>query len=61
MTETDGRSGATDDLLEALPARLPSVERRAVLPGGFAAGGAAAGIKASATIWKFFSAYSLPG
>jgi glutamate N-acetyltransferase/amino-acid N-acetyltransferase len=47
MTATDGRSDATDDLLEALPARLPSVERRAVLPGGFAAGGAAAGIKAS--------------
>lgn len=47
MTATDGQPSPTDDLLAALPDRLPSVERRAVLPGGFAAGGAAAGIKAS--------------
>jgi glutamate N-acetyltransferase/amino-acid N-acetyltransferase len=47
MTAAHGRPSASDDLLEALPAELPSVERRAVLPGGFAAGAVAAGIKAS--------------
>jgi glutamate N-acetyltransferase/amino-acid N-acetyltransferase len=35
------------DGLVALPSDLPAVERRAVLPGGFRAGGLAAGIKAS--------------
>jgi glutamate N-acetyltransferase/amino-acid N-acetyltransferase len=38
---------ATDPLLVPLPAALPPVERRAVLPAGFAAGAATAGIKAS--------------
>jgi glutamate N-acetyltransferase/amino-acid N-acetyltransferase len=35
------------DALVALPSALPAVERRAVLPAGFRAGGAAIGIKAS--------------
>ncbi len=35
------------DPLVELPSELPAVERRAVLPAGFAAGGMAAGIKAS--------------
>ncbi|HSK52933.1 MAG TPA: bifunctional ornithine acetyltransferase/N-acetylglutamate synthase [Clostridia bacterium] len=35
------------DLLAALPSGLPVVEQRAALPAGFAAGGSAAGIKAS--------------
>ncbi len=39
----------TDDamLLRPLPSTLPGVERRPAVPGGFAAGGTAAGIKAS--------------
>jgi glutamate N-acetyltransferase/amino-acid N-acetyltransferase len=37
---------ATDEL-PPLPTALPPVERRAAIPGGFRAGGAAAGIKAS--------------
>ncbi len=44
-------SSATGDghlaALEALPVALPPIEERAVLPGGFRAGAAAAGIKAS--------------
>ena len=47
MTTSDGRSGVAADPLLALPADLPTVERLAVLPGGFAAGAVAAGIKAS--------------
>ena len=47
MTMTDARSGGSSGALEALPADLPPVERLAVLPGGFAAGAVAAGIKAS--------------
>jgi glutamate N-acetyltransferase/amino-acid N-acetyltransferase len=35
------------DILATLPSDLPPVERRAAMPGGFAAGGASAGIKAS--------------
>jgi glutamate N-acetyltransferase/amino-acid N-acetyltransferase len=35
------------DVLEALPTALPPVEERAVLPGGFRAGGTTAGIKPS--------------
>ncbi|MEO7665008.1 MAG: bifunctional ornithine acetyltransferase/N-acetylglutamate synthase [Candidatus Limnocylindrales bacterium] len=35
------------DILSALAQRLPASERRAILPGGFVAGGATAGIKAS--------------
>jgi glutamate N-acetyltransferase/amino-acid N-acetyltransferase len=38
---------ASRDALPALPTVLPSIERRAVIPAGFRAGGAAAGIKAS--------------
>lgn len=38
---------ATPDALPSLPTALPSVERRATIPAGFRAGGAAAGIKAS--------------
>jgi glutamate N-acetyltransferase/amino-acid N-acetyltransferase len=37
----------TDRLLSPLPSVLPAVERRAALPGGFLAGGATCGIKAS--------------
>ena len=38
---------ATSDALPALPTALPPVERRATIPAGFRAGGAAIGIKAS--------------
>ncbi len=38
---------ATTDDLPTLPTALPPVERRAAMPAGFRAGGAAAGIKAS--------------
>jgi glutamate N-acetyltransferase / amino-acid N-acetyltransferase len=38
---------AMPDALPSLPTALPSVERRAAIPTGFRAGGAAAGIKAS--------------
>ncbi|HEY7937959.1 MAG TPA: bifunctional ornithine acetyltransferase/N-acetylglutamate synthase [Candidatus Limnocylindrales bacterium] len=51
MTAVDGRSGegpsGARDALVAIAADLPSVDRLAVLPGGFAAGAMAAGIKAS--------------
>ena len=47
MTINDGRSSGATDVLAALPADLPTIERLAVLPGGFAAGAMAAGIKAS--------------
>jgi glutamate N-acetyltransferase / amino-acid N-acetyltransferase len=47
MTAIDGRSGAANAPLGVLAAELPSVDRLAVLPGGFAAGAVAAGIKAS--------------
>jgi glutamate N-acetyltransferase/amino-acid N-acetyltransferase len=38
---------ATDPVLEPLPAERPHVERRALLPGGFVAGGTTCGIKTS--------------
>ncbi|HEV8545051.1 MAG TPA: bifunctional ornithine acetyltransferase/N-acetylglutamate synthase, partial [Candidatus Limnocylindrales bacterium] len=38
---------ATPNALPALPTELPAVEQRAIIPAGFRAGGAAAGIKAS--------------
>jgi glutamate N-acetyltransferase/amino-acid N-acetyltransferase len=47
VTVTDGRRGVANDSLVALPIELPGVDRLAVLPGGFAAGAVAAGIKAS--------------
>ena len=40
-------AGAQRDDLPALPSRLPAVEQRAAMPGGFRAGGLAAGIKPS--------------
>ena len=40
-------AGAPRDDLPALPNRLPAVEQRAAMPGGFRAGGLAAGIKPS--------------
>ena len=43
----DGQPAATHDLLAPLASELPSVDRLAVLPAGFAAGATAAGIKAS--------------
>ena len=40
-------AGIQHDDLPALPSRLPAVEERAAMPGGFRAGGLAAGIKPS--------------
>jgi glutamate N-acetyltransferase/amino-acid N-acetyltransferase len=45
QTKTAGQAGAND--LPPLPNRLPAVEQRAAMPGGFRAGGLAAGIKPS--------------
>ena len=51
MTAIQGQSGGArageQTALVAIPTDLPSVDRLAVLPGGFAAGALAAGIKAS--------------
>ncbi len=44
---TDRPSGARGRVGDALPGHLPLVERRALIPAGFSAGGATAGIKAS--------------
>lgn len=44
---TEGLVDERLDVLAPLPSDLPAVERRAVIPGGFVAGGVSAGIKAS--------------
>jgi glutamate N-acetyltransferase/amino-acid N-acetyltransferase len=46
-TAVPSAPAGTDALLGPLPSELPSVERRAAIPAGFAAGATTAGIKAS--------------
>jgi glutamate N-acetyltransferase / amino-acid N-acetyltransferase len=46
-TAVPSAAAGTDPLLGPLPSELPTVERRATIPAGFAAGATTAGIKAS--------------
>ncbi|MGZ8502620.1 MAG: bifunctional ornithine acetyltransferase/N-acetylglutamate synthase, partial [Candidatus Limnocylindrales bacterium] len=46
-TTVPSAPASADALLEPLPSELPTVDRRAAIPAGFAAGATAAGIKAS--------------
>src|SRR5690349_2595568 len=47
VQRTASSVGADPAILAALPTRLPVIERRAAIPGGFLAAGGVAGIKAS--------------